>query len=531
MRNTHELQCYCFHGLAQHWECECGSADRRYLIMRDDNSEGHSKDEKVPAKAEAREGRNFKETTRKNIERAAGGRCSIRRCLDLTSCRREKPNGQHGSASKGRAAHIYAASPYGPRPAPDGMTDAEISDFTNGIWACADCADIIDSHESLYSVESLKEMKSVREFTQQLIATDPTLQFLEKFMNAYTIDEIVWEHFPRPDRNSVLSALLAEGQKCFVNIPLVRVMPAAPQSFSLKSGAIAARSVLGTLSNVSQARQQVVHGAFKPDVVEELRQHATTILAGWTESMISRYWTQGGGIIHYCLVKLSARDPHTGDFSNAAILVQADAHGLYKHSIMEGEDLRLGILHSTSSVNDLDWRLSISFQDGKIKMSSTLRRFGLIRPHDIGNPYEWADFESYCEVLECLALGWTPVGFISSIAGGSENAKGLRTKPFRIALSITPDELNDALARCKKVRLARELQEKWRKPFVFTEEFFDTELDVATIQQASNELFNCLVVPCWTRGHSDVLFTNGVRDVRLNVSDRDVRVKSFQKHL
>ena len=62
------------------------------------------------------------------------------------------------SVNLGKAAHITAASPGGPR-YDDTLTPEERAHFNNGIWLCGICADLIDSDITRFPVDLLKEWK------------------------------------------------------------------------------------------------------------------------------------------------------------------------------------------------------------------------------------------------------------------------------------------------------------------------------------------------------------------------------------
>ena len=58
----------------------------------------------------------------------------------------------------GKACHIEAASPKGPRYNPD-TTEAYRKSIDNAIWLCPVCADLIDKDYKSYNVEQLKDWK------------------------------------------------------------------------------------------------------------------------------------------------------------------------------------------------------------------------------------------------------------------------------------------------------------------------------------------------------------------------------------
>ncbi|MEI7296252.1 hypothetical protein WCQ02_29265 [Paraburkholderia tropica] len=74
--------------------------------------------------------------------------------------------------SVGKAAHIKAAAPGGPR-YDAGQTAAERSAIENGIWACATCADLIDRDPDAYDVDSLLRIKADAEWQASTRAGRP----------------------------------------------------------------------------------------------------------------------------------------------------------------------------------------------------------------------------------------------------------------------------------------------------------------------------------------------------------------------
>ncbi|CAB3804372.1 hypothetical protein [Pararobbsia alpina] len=76
------------------------------------------------------------------------------------------------SFSIGKAAHIKAAAPEGPR-FDENQTPEERRSIRNGIWACANCADIIDRDETAYPVEELHRLKEKAERLAKVRAGRP----------------------------------------------------------------------------------------------------------------------------------------------------------------------------------------------------------------------------------------------------------------------------------------------------------------------------------------------------------------------
>ena len=82
--------------------------------------------------------------------------CSNPACMRATIGPHTDPN---KSLSIGRAAHIKAASPGGPR-YDAAQPSEQRSGISNGIWLCAICSDLIDKDVSRYSVDLLLDWKS-----------------------------------------------------------------------------------------------------------------------------------------------------------------------------------------------------------------------------------------------------------------------------------------------------------------------------------------------------------------------------------
>jgi hypothetical protein len=66
------------------------------------------------------------------------------------------------SANIGKAAHICAASPGGPRYDPS-MTPEQRADITNAMWLCSDHATLVDRDKVTYTAEGLRAMKREHE--------------------------------------------------------------------------------------------------------------------------------------------------------------------------------------------------------------------------------------------------------------------------------------------------------------------------------------------------------------------------------
>lgn len=102
---------------------------------------------------------NFTKDTITSLGKRVGFLCSNPDCGKHTS-------GPHSNPEKviiiGEAAHIFAASPGGPRYNAN-MTMAERKSIENGIWLCSSCSDLIDKDWKSFPEKTLREWKDKAE--------------------------------------------------------------------------------------------------------------------------------------------------------------------------------------------------------------------------------------------------------------------------------------------------------------------------------------------------------------------------------
>lgn len=96
----------------------------------------------------------FTQSVIKKLRDRVAHRCSNPSCRVATSA----PQDEEGVTNVGKAAHICAASPGGPR-FDASMTSNERKALSNGVWLCAIHADEIDRDINTYTVEILKGWK------------------------------------------------------------------------------------------------------------------------------------------------------------------------------------------------------------------------------------------------------------------------------------------------------------------------------------------------------------------------------------
>jgi hypothetical protein len=102
----------------------------------------------------------FPAATRLRLSQRVGHRCSVPNCSRPTVG--PVVSNVDGVHVVGRACHIEAASPMGPRYNRD-MTPEQRRSIQNGIWCCNTHADIIDHDLDTFSVSTLREWKRLAE--------------------------------------------------------------------------------------------------------------------------------------------------------------------------------------------------------------------------------------------------------------------------------------------------------------------------------------------------------------------------------
>ena len=108
---------------------------------------------------EGREGSDFSADKRRTLAARAGHACSNPGCNRGTSAPHSDAK---KSVSRGKACHITAAAPGGPR-YDESLSSDERSSINNGIWLCDACADLVDKDTSLFSIARLHAWRHAAE--------------------------------------------------------------------------------------------------------------------------------------------------------------------------------------------------------------------------------------------------------------------------------------------------------------------------------------------------------------------------------
>ena len=158
----------------------------------------------------------FSEKTKNQIAKRAGWLCSCPSCRAHTVGANADGDGE---VNIGVAAHIYAASPGGPRYKDDMLPD-ERSSADNGIWLCQNHAKIIDSDATQYPADLLHDWKrqaaadSLRRVVRGEAASAPAVmtdaELVARLRSAAAKDLEVFKSTEKWPRSSVALTLEVE---------------------------------------------------------------------------------------------------------------------------------------------------------------------------------------------------------------------------------------------------------------------------------------------------------------------------------
>src|SRR6266850_4220314 len=118
----------------------------------------------------ARAGRDFSADTKRRLRERVAYMCSNPLCRRLTV---RPQTGSFDVVRQGKAAHICAASPGGPR-SNKMMSDQECCSFQNGIWLCDICARFVDDNRAAHPEAMLLAWKTEAEIYVAELSTQDT---------------------------------------------------------------------------------------------------------------------------------------------------------------------------------------------------------------------------------------------------------------------------------------------------------------------------------------------------------------------
>ena len=414
---------------------------------------------------------NFLKSTRKILAGNAGHMCSFYNCGKPTIGPEIKGDGTVGTKGIAVAAHIYAASPGGPRP-PVGLTDKEIRAESNGIWLCPDDALKVDNFQFEYPAELLLEMKQVRVFAQSLALQNPIVSFMAHSIGMKRLDSIVRKHLPDLDKDKIIDEVKA----AYIRTEITHSTTEIP--FPIASLAV---SGVQTLSRV--IREVMVCANHRLQIEDQVWRD---VIADWSvyfrklhRPPQKRVAQSGSGY-----AKISARNPKTGEILKDGVKTGAFV------MLSDGEDLsnpmdkHLLLQHTFKPFSPLEWILNVKPAFGTFEVESVLTFYKDVSPrYDVLNN-ERKSFESYAAVLEKLTQGWEPIGYVGLSLGEGNECNNYHPTPVSIACEIEPEQFELRTRRCERVKLGYEIADTFDSTMNFTPAFFnqsitDTELSAA----------------------------------------------------
>lgn len=425
----------------------------------------------------------FPKNTKTKLAERAGLRCSYRTCLKETKGPSQTEEGEDSSAGIAVAAHIYPASANGPRKQ-DGLSAEQIKHISNGIWLCQNHAKLVDVSVAEYPAETLLQMKAVREYAQHLSLTDETIATLSTWMGVQVLDAIVWKHWPDPDETQLRHELYAVGAQRLLSgsESIGTDMPIPPSSaFDLKP---LTKASIGHRQVDATKYLSTSHRSFS-----ENRHHAVQIVGAWKEE--ERRWGiyEDGLVINNGFVKLTARDCESGAIAEPFVWSPCMIGGMHRFTLVDGEKIVLLADHSAHQCSNLNWSLVVVVEDGACRTNSTLSMWRKIEPSRSDDRYEREQIEAYIQVIEKLAAGWEPIGFVGLTPGDWSEPDSAHSVPFEIQNDISQAQLSRALQRAERVKLGYALADKHNINFRFNDAFFREDLDEPTIQKAAEAFF------------------------------------------
>lgn len=454
----------------------------------------------------------FSENTKKTLKAAAGGRCCHPKCLRETDGVAKNDKGELVPRGFGVAAHIYSAKKRGPRGQGD-LNSNQIKSDANGLWTCANHGRQIDDFKSEYSADYLLRMKAVRELGHALQLHDVTVTELVKHVGVQAWNDCVWDHVVNTSVDAIASVDEKPIKAAFTSIAIQR-LSAIDQSNRTSSpgllGKFKQRSLAVAISSIgNKSETDIEPNEISPHLmVSSAKNEVSIFMRERTRAFeIAKSWSRsydpdlssGKSIHDDRQILLSARDPRTGETIQPGTWQNAYIVSLIHYSPEEGELIEIAVRFSSDNISELRWKMSIMIQHGVVNITSHLLRRLATTPY-IPEPDDRIEFWNYCSLIEKIAAGWQPVGYVSHLNRQSDynSLENLDSRVFEIECRITRDDLALMLARCEKVRAGLEIERRWnehcgyafinRPVLVFNSEFFLDHVDAQLMRSAINEL-------------------------------------------
>ncbi|POA78680.1 hypothetical protein [Pseudomonas sp. DP16D-R1] len=462
---------------------------------------------------------NFLKSTRKILAGNAGHMCSFYDCGKPTIGPEIKGDGTVGVKGIAVAAHIYAASPGGPRP-PVGLTDKEIRAESNGIWLCPDDALKVDTFQFEYPAELLLEMKQVRVFAQSLALQNPTVSFMAHSIGMKRLDSIVRKHLPDLDKEKIIEAVKA----AYIRTEIAHSTAELP----FPTASIALSSV-HTLSRV--IREVMVCANHRLKIEDQVWRD---VIADWSTHFgkFKRPPQESVTLVDRGYAKISARNPKTGEIlkdgvQTGAFVMLSDgadpSNPMTKHLLLQ---------NTFTSFSSLEWKLNVKPAFGTFEVESELNVYKDVSPRNSVFNSDRESFESYAAVLEKLTLGWEPIGYVGLSVGEGNDDGNYHPTPVSIACQIKPEQFESRIRRCERVKLGYEIADEFDATMKFTPVFFNQSINDAALSEAAADFLTELGPKPWNllcsskpimRVNDDVEMYFQLKHLELSAETRFVR--------
>lgn len=427
---------------------------------------------------------NFLKSTRKILAGNAGHMCSFYDCGKPTIGPEIKGDGSVGVKGIAVAAHIYAASPGGPRP-PVGLTDKEIRAESNGIWLCPDDALKVDTFQFDYPPELLLEMKQVRVFAQSLALQNPTVSFMAHSIGMKRLDRIVRKHLPDLDKEKIIDAVKAAYIRTEIAHSTVEI-PFPTASFALASAQTLSR-VIREVMVCANRRLQIEDQVWR-DVIAEWSVHFGKFL---------RPPHKRGSISGRGFAKISARNPQTGEILKGGVKAGAFVMLYYGDDLANPMSKQIMLQHTFKPFSPLEWKLNVKPTFGTFEVESVLTFYKDVSPRYGVLNNERKSFESYAAVLEKLTQGWEPIGYVGLSLGEGNEGHDYHPTPVSIVCEIEPEEFESRTRRCERVKLGYEIADEFGATMNFTSAFFNQSITDAALSAAASDFLTELGPKPW----------------------------------
>ncbi|MFO1256815.1 MAG: hypothetical protein U1E78_00060 [Gammaproteobacteria bacterium] len=398
----------------------------------------------------------------------------------------ESENGNPKINDFGVAAHIYAASPTGPRPSSSAnLTQEDIKSFANGIWVCNNCSRIIDNNEYLYTADKLKAMKAIREFANKLYANDADIRAYLQFIPFKKLDESVAKFSPNLESN--LDKIKTYMQSIVFSSLIER--PENNSKIALKKRVLSTdifKEIIAT-QQLEQNVPLVSIGKFSI----ELRKAAEHYLSKYGKSLAA---TMDKNLIFPVdtVILFAAIDPCTGLMSEDLLSIKW----------FPAVGFKGGLYYEYRVPKSSFCNIEISFE----KQSSAVQYLVTIKVTDkvlIPRPYNpslgWRDWEleryaCYLSVLDKIKLGWQPVVFICDCIDEHpleyrEAIKQTGCNPIAVDLILNRENIDFSISIAQKIIQVCEICRKYNYTIEFNSLLFDEELTISAISTAFSEVY------------------------------------------